>query len=522
VTPALREAHPTQWVTASALWPHALPEGLGDASAKQRTYMTRPALLRFESDDFMDDLARVLDLAPETLDSHEATPESFRVRPPGQDPDWEPDPSAVPLKLYQPVHGHFNLVAASLVCGIPGLPDRQVEPGHGDLVSFVLRRVDTGGELAWVEPAGGGPRRWSKAQRRAVAQGEELLPMFPINWSDGDLRRRVFVGLIPTSSRETYRNAGVAGVPAPEPAPGSSTDPRVVVLTAKVIDPLAGIDLMPDAPSREASSPFVALELAEFLADNVPGWRELLEGADPPPGAATGPLFEILRERIADPARGTSWLAAVRAAWAQRLALCDEVGTPTVVLDLKDADAVTGQVAEALPPLDAAQAGPSSESDPAAAVPKLNPSQEARYQVRCVYQRPQCGPLHEDLVSGASEEFAIASFFDLDAPQRTVQISMPLDTSPAGLRKARKNVTFLLSDQLKQQMSRVGQLKDMVEGNAKTGEPLDIGLVCSFSIPIITICALIVLMIFIQLLNIIFWWLPFFKICLPVGVKGKP
>jgi hypothetical protein len=49
------------------------------------------------------------------------------------------------------------------------------------------------------------------------------------------------------------------------------------------------------------------------------------------------------------------------------------------------------------------------------------------------------------------------------------------------------------------------------------------GLDCSgfmLSIPIITICALIVLMIFISLLNIVFWWLPFFKLCLPkVEVK---
>ena len=40
-------------------------------------------------------------------------------------------------------------------------------------------------------------------------------------------------------------------------------------------------------------------------------------------------------------------------------------------------------------------------------------------------------------------------------------------------------------------------------------------MLCSFSIPIITICALIVLMIFVALLNIIFWWMPFLKICLP-------
>jgi hypothetical protein len=43
-------------------------------------------------------------------------------------------------------------------------------------------------------------------------------------------------------------------------------------------------------------------------------------------------------------------------------------------------------------------------------------------------------------------------------------------------------------------------------------------MICSFSIPIITLCALIVLMIFLSLLNIIFWWMPFLKICFPIPV----
>src|SRR5204863_7086019 len=107
-----------------------------------------------------------------------------------------------------------------------------------------------------------------------------------------------------------------------------------------------------------------------------------------------------------------------------------------------------------------------------------------------------------------SAPFQIASFFDLDAPQRTIQISLPIATDPASLRKARKNVTLLLSDQLKQQLSRVFELKDMTDGKLKRPEPLDIGLVCSLSIPIITICALFVLFIFIFLLNIVFWWVP--------------
>ena len=40
-------------------------------------------------------------------------------------------------------------------------------------------------------------------------------------------------------------------------------------------------------------------------------------------------------------------------------------------------------------------------------------------------------------------------------------------------------------------------------------------MICSLSIPIITICALILLMIIVSILNIVFFWMPLFKICLP-------
>ena len=68
-------------------------------------------------------------------------------------------------------------------------------------------------------------------------------------------------------------------------------------------------------------------------------------------------------------------------------------------------------------------------------------------------------------------------------------------------------------------MERMTGLKlgDVDDGNIpKEKEPgFNLGMICSLSIPIITICALILLMIIVSLLNIVFWWLPFFKICFP-------
>ena len=101
-----------------------------------------------------------------------------------------------------------------------------------------------------------------------------------------------------------------------------------------------------------------------------------------------------------------------------------------------------------------------------------------------------------------------------------MQVALPLDTTPAGLRKHDKNVAFVISDELSRQMARIKGLKELTEG--EVGNPgIGLGFICSLSIPIITLCAFIVLMIFIALLNIIFWWLPFFKICFPIPVPAK-
>ena len=111
--------------------------------------------------------------------------------------------------------------------------------------------------------------------------------------------------------------------------------------------------------------------------------------------------------------------------------------------------------------------------------------------------------------------------FDPDAPARPSQVALPLDTTPAALRRHDKSVAFVISDELAKQMARIKGLKKLTEGEVDDPQ-LGIGMICSLSIPIITLCAFIVLMIFISLLNIIFWWLPFFKICFPIPtLKAK-
>lgn len=158
------------------------------------------------------------------------------------------------------------------------------------------------------------------------------------------------------------------------------------------------------------------------------------------------------------------------------------------------------------------------------AAPLADGERQSLYIVRCVYERPRCAPFHDPVVSLPSRPFSLASYFDPDAPVRPLRIRMPVDTSVAGLSRFPKGVSILLSNKLRQQAAQVQNagLKNLTEGNAGSeGPAFDLGMICSFSIPIITLCALILLMIIVQLLNIVFFWVPLFRICVPIPVKAE-
>ena len=191
--------HKVQWVTAAPLW--------NDASSAP-VVMQRPALLRFETDTFMEDLTSLLAKSPQRLDEFVAVPKSYRQRPIGEEMNWKPTTENGALKLFQPAHGQFNLVTATLVCRLPGMPDRALEPAR-DQVGFCLRRLDVdGAEMAWSSREG--RKVWQRiapVEIDRTSLGEEVLPLFAVPFFENNHRRRLFVGLIPTSSRETFQSA---------------------------------------------------------------------------------------------------------------------------------------------------------------------------------------------------------------------------------------------------------------------------------------------------------------------------
>jgi hypothetical protein len=163
------------------------------------------------------------------------------------------------------------------------------------------------------------------------------------------------------------------------------------------------------------------------------------------------------------------------------------------------------------------------------------------FLLRCVYVRGDCGPPEPPVLSAPSQRFQLASFFDSDAPARPIRIALPIDTTAAGMRKFNKNTAFVISDALCGQLQRakglgLGDLvlsvlpwpfhKDLDVSGDGIGpckrDSVSLGMICSLSIPIITICALILLMMIVLVLDVIFKWIPWFIVCFPLpGFKAK-
>lgn len=200
-------------------------------------------------------------------------------------------------------------------------------------------------------------------------------------------------------------------------------------------------------------------------------------------------------------------------------------------------DNLSNLIQAALPELSA----PSTVEAPLASKLPLD-TRDGWFVIRCVFERLRCGPLDPPVVSEPTSPFRLAGFFDPDAPARPIRVALPVDTSAAGLRKFNKNTAFMISDMLCGQIDRVKALGfgDLVRSvlpwpfhkdlsvpdkgpcTVKNDPSLQAGMICSFSIPIITICALIVLIIMVSLLDFVFRWLPYFFICFPLpGFKAK-
>lgn len=142
----------------------------------------------------------------------------------------------------------------------------------------------------------------------------------------------------------------------------------------------------------------------------------------------------------------------------------------------------------------------------------------ARYQLRAFVRLKAEGACPARTVwSGYSEAFTIAPWYESSgAPP--VQIPMP-DPTPSMLKSLKPNVAFVVPPTLASIVN--GDAKKMSDGEGEKPESNDgIQWICSFSLPIITICAFICLNIFLSLFDIFLRWMMFIKICIPFPKIG--
>ena len=137
----------------------------------------------------------------------------------------------------------------------------------------------------------------------------------------------------------------------------------------------------------------------------------------------------------------------------------------------------------------------------------------ARYQIRAFLRvKPECGCPTRTVWSDYSEPFTIAPWYE-GAGAAPVQVPLPDVTDRNLLKSLKPNVAFVVPPALNNLLG--GSADDLAKGKGSASPAPDLQWICAFSIPIITICAFIVLNIFLSLFDLIFRWLLFIKICIP-------
>lgn len=156
-------------------------------------------------------------------------------------------------------------------------------------------------------------------------------------------------------------------------------------------------------------------------------------------------------------------------------------------------------------------------------LPKFNQGSVDIYQIFIfIRTRNKCG--QEQVIwsdAARSTPFRVAAPFDPEA-SRPALIQMPsLADLRRGLAKGVAMITpadtFSLMDSLK---LNKGVSPDALPAD-NPGSSSGIQWLCSFSLPVITMVAMILLMIMISLLNLLFFWIPWVRICLPFPKMKK-
>ena len=458
-------------------------------------------------------------------------------------------PTSTPLRLFQPIHRTFYVSLIEVVCDTPGQP--ALDPAKIDSAGLVIRRV----------------QRARAGQSQRVNQAWLQLEDGSAGWSQlaesAHDPRRLGSEADPDAARRRVRSTGNAEIDRrlallrSEPRQLSETVIDLFTLPAAVATATRAtllFGLLPTASlATSGAAPSAEYDDAEVLQDYPPFLQ-----AQPGVSLKLPSEGDVLRRPTAQPARDS--LLGKYTTFLQQLVIqYDLLGdTPAArklraeldkillpfpsassrrskklgehlveaahVLVLGPNDGGTNSLhmpgawvspseAQARAILDAIKTTLRQRVDGLQREQSQFGTPGDRYVARAfVRVRRDDGCPPELVWSQSSAEYEIAPWFD-SGPGSMPVVQLP---DPAqGLKKFKPNVAFALP------ASIVDVVRDnapdaLLDGKGNKGNNLGIAWLCGFNIPLITLCAFIVLSIFLSLLNIIFWWLPFIKICIPI------
>jgi hypothetical protein len=439
------------------------------------------------------------------------------------------------LKLFQPIHRTFHLVLLDACCLTFGRP--RLDPAKIVGAGLVVRRVSTNGRGGEVREA------WMQEDRlfrgwvpfRTDAQ-ESQDP-------DPDFRRPELSAGHDEINRLLAIQAGHAASLREQPAPLFIAPPEISGATGRTL--LYGV--IPVTSSEMSESPafpaFTENDLEGHLhryltageARPFPSAGSALSRLNPDDAALADFMMLLKQLAIEFDAFGETASAQALFAGLNAVVLIREQGpikagdflkaASTVLLERELSGAAASQTMPGeWPKMSAGQASTLAKLVLGTMQTRLAQvgggqgrfSEEGRrYRLRAfvrVKQDDRCPP--ETVWSDYSEPFTIAPWYDNNgAPP--VQIALPDVTDKSFLKRLKPNVAFALPEGLFNLLQ--GDAKALADGKGGSTSPkLGIQWLCSFSIPLITICAFIVLNIFLQLFNIVFQWLLYIKICIPI------
>jgi hypothetical protein len=470
------------------------------------------------------------------------------------------------IKLFQPVHHTFHVVLVEAACDAVGQP--RVDPRRIDSAGVVIRRVQ--------RHAGAKAREELASSRAAAEERGETLEA----WLEAGRTLRTWQAL---SAADATADPDASRRPAALKAGHPEIDRRLALLrnaagTEPLVESVAPLflappdvcqaldrtlfyGLLPLATSARATAPSGFEYSAEIVAQRMPTYfREAAHtrivprandvvgasgAGDPALKDYIGMLAQVALEfgAFRDTPAGHAVFAAlngIRVPYMQSFGVTsaevlkgagDELRKAAELLVERRPGAASIRMPLRWPPVTRAQAAAISSAVTGAMRVRLADARQGGFVVGAgrfedpssIYRlrafarlksEDGCPPrLHW---SPYSPSFTIAPWYDTNPAAPPAEVVIP---EIRNVSKIKPNVAFKVPESVFNVLERNKDIDNL----GRPGLPeIGVGWICGFNVPVITLCAFIVLNIFLQLFNIIFQWMAFVKICIPFPKVSAP